>query len=63
MGKRRRAPVPVFGEKNGLLGWGGQSPELAVRPASLNHVKGFFAQLKRSIDGTHHHVAVDRLQR
>lgn len=30
---------------------------------TTNHVEGFFSQLKRSIDGTHHHVSVDHLQR
>ena len=30
---------------------------------TTNHVEGFFSQLKRSIDGTHHRVSVDHLQR
>jgi transposase-like protein len=30
---------------------------------TTNHVEGFFSQLKRSIDGTHHHVSVDHLHR
>jgi hypothetical protein len=28
-----------------------------------NHAEGFFSQLKRSIDGTHHHVSPDHLHR
>jgi transposase-like protein len=30
---------------------------------TTNHAEGFFAQLKRSIDGTHHHVSVEHLDR
>ncbi len=30
---------------------------------STNHVEGYFSQLKRSIDGTHHHVSVEHLPR
>ncbi len=30
---------------------------------TTNHAEGFFSQLKRSIDGTHHHVSVDHLHR
>jgi transposase-like protein len=30
---------------------------------TTNHVEGFFSQLKRSIDGTHHHVSVGHLDR
>jgi len=30
---------------------------------TTNHAEGFFSQLKRSIDGTHHHVSVDHLRR
>jgi ISXO2-like transposase domain len=30
---------------------------------TTNAVEGFFSQLKRSIDGTHHHVSVTHLQR
>lgn len=28
-----------------------------------NHAEGFFSQLKRSLDGTHHHVSVAHLPR
>jgi transposase-like protein len=31
--------------------------------ATTNPVEGFFSQLKRSIDGTHHHVSVEHLDR
>lgn len=31
--------------------------------ATTNHAEGFFSQLKRSIDGTHHHVSTVHLQR
>jgi hypothetical protein len=31
--------------------------------ATTNHAEGFFSQLKRSIDGTHHHVSHQHLQR
>jgi transposase-like protein len=30
---------------------------------TTNHAEGFFAQLKRSIDGTHHHVSREHLHR
>lgn len=30
---------------------------------TTNHAEGFFSQLKRSIDGTHHHVSVEHLGR
>lgn len=30
---------------------------------TTNHAEGYFSQLKRSIDGTHHHVSVEHLQR
>jgi transposase-like protein len=30
---------------------------------STNQAENFFSQLKRSLDGTHHHVSVDHLQR
>lgn len=30
---------------------------------TTNHAEGFFSQLKRSIDGTHHHVSVEHLPR
>jgi hypothetical protein len=30
---------------------------------STNQAENFFSQLKRSIDGTHHHVSVDHLPR
>ena len=29
----------------------------------MNRLEGFFSQLKRSIDGTHHHVSTEHLQR
>lgn len=31
--------------------------------ATTNHVENFFSQLKRSIDGTHHHVSKEHLHR
>jgi transposase-like protein len=31
--------------------------------ATTNHVEGFFSQLKRSLDGTHHAVSVEHLSR
>lgn len=30
---------------------------------TTNHAEGYFSQLKRSIDGTHHHVSVEHLPR
>jgi hypothetical protein len=30
---------------------------------STNAAEGYFSQLKRSIDGTHHHVSVEHLSR
>jgi len=30
---------------------------------TTNHAEGYFSQLKRSIDGTHHHVSVEHLHR
>jgi hypothetical protein len=31
--------------------------------ATTNNAEGYFAQLKRSLDGTHHHVSVEHLDR
>ena len=31
--------------------------------ATTNHAEGYFSQLKRSLDGTHHHVSVEHLPR
>jgi transposase-like protein len=31
--------------------------------ATTNYVEGFFSQLKRSLDGTHHHISTDHLGR
>lgn len=31
--------------------------------ATTNHAEGYFSQLKRSIDGTHHHVSREHLER
>jgi hypothetical protein len=30
---------------------------------TTNHAEAYFSQLKRSIDGTHHHVSVEHLPR
>jgi hypothetical protein len=30
---------------------------------TTNHAEGFFSQLKRSVDGTHYHISVERLPR
>jgi len=30
---------------------------------TTNAIEGFFSQLKRSLDGTHHHVSVEHLPR
>jgi hypothetical protein len=30
---------------------------------TTNHAESYFAQLKRSLDGTHHHVSVEHLDR
>jgi transposase-like protein len=37
--------------------------EYARGEVTTNRVEGFFSQLKRSIDGTHHHVSRDHLHR
>ena len=37
--------------------------EYARGNVTTNHVEGYFAQLKRSIDGTHHHVSKEHLPR
>ena len=37
--------------------------EFARGDVSTNQAENFFSQLKRSIDGTHHHVSVDHLPR
>ena len=31
--------------------------------ATTNHAEGYFAQLKRSLDGTHHAVSIEHLDR
>ena len=57
----------------GYLGVGADMPghesinhsegEYARGEITTNHVEGYFSQLKRSIDGTHHHVSVEHLSR
>lgn len=37
--------------------------EYVKNGATTNHAEGFFSQLKRSLDGTHHHVTVEHLDR
>jgi hypothetical protein len=37
--------------------------EYAKAGFSTNAVEGFFTQLKRSLDGTHHHISVEHLDR
>jgi transposase-like protein len=37
--------------------------EYARGDVTTNHVEGYFSQLKRSIDGTHHHVSARHLHR
>lgn len=37
--------------------------EYARGPVTTNHVEGFFSQLKRSLDGTYHHVSREHLHR
>lgn len=39
------------------------SGEYVRGTVTTNHAEGFFSQLKRSIDGTHHHVSVEHLPR
>ena len=34
-----------------------------MRTVTTNHAEGFFSQLKRSVDGTHHRVSVEHLPR
>jgi transposase-like protein len=45
-------------------GWVDHSSGEYVRgDVTSNHAEGYFSQLKRSIDGTHHHVSVEHLPR
>ncbi len=37
--------------------------EYVAGNVTTNHAEGYFSQLKRSIDGTHHHVSVEHLPR
>lgn len=39
------------------------SGEYVRGKVTTNHAEGFFSQLKRSLDGTHHHVSVEHLPR
>jgi len=39
------------------------SHEYVRGDVSTNHAEGYFSQLKRSIDGTHHHVSAEHLPR
>jgi transposase-like protein len=61
---------------DGFVGYKWVAPEFAAHESvdhhdgeyvrgnvTTNHVEGFFSQLKRSIDGTFHHVSVEHLQR
>jgi transposase-like protein len=40
-----------------------QGEYVSMTGVTTNPVEGFFSQLKRSIDGTHHHVSVEHLDR
>lgn len=37
--------------------------EYAWCDVTTNHIEGYFSQIKRSVDGTHHHVSVEHLHR
>lgn len=37
--------------------------EYVRQDVTTNHAEGYFSQLKRSLDGTHHHVSVEHLHR
>lgn len=39
------------------------SGEYVRGTVTTNHAEGYFSQLKRSLDGTHHHVSVEHLSR
>lgn len=39
------------------------SGEYARGDVTINHAEGYFSQLKRSLDGTYHHVSVEHLHR
>lgn len=41
----------------------GQGEYVAADGSTTNDVEGYFSQLKRSLDGTHHHVNVEHLDR
>ena len=40
-----------------------EAHEYVREGATTNNAEGYFAQLKRSLDGTHHHVSVEHLDR
>jgi transposase-like protein len=40
-----------------------EAGEYVRKGVTTNHAEGYFSQLKRSLDGTHHHVSVEHLPR
>jgi len=54
-------PVELFGFKHHTVNHG--ALEYVRGPMHTNCIEGFWSQLKRSIDGTHHHVSPKHLQK
>lgn len=50
-----------FGYKHGVVNHG--QKQYVLGPIHTNTIEGFWSQLKRSIDGTHHHVSGKHLQK
>jgi transposase len=50
-----------FGFKHGVVNHG--QKQYVLGPIHTNTIEGFWSQLKRSIDGTHHHVSGKHLQK
>lgn len=51
----------AFGFKHGVVNHG--QKQYVLGPIHTNTIEGFWSQLKRSLDGTHHHVSGKHLQK
>jgi transposase-like protein len=57
----RKLMADGFGYKHGVVNHG--QKQYVLGPIHTNTIEGFWSQLKRSIDGTHHHVSGKHLQK
>jgi hypothetical protein len=58
-----RGYIPVGADMLGHESVNHEHGEYVRGNVTTNHIEGYFSQLKRSIDGTYHHVSVEHLSR